>query len=242
MCSSFAKRLLGIAAGGIFLTATVAAPSLDAGIPVGLPAQEFTQLANYAKLAEQAITSVQQLQGIVSEVRFMVYNTKNLAQHPATSIMTDLTLLGNVISQSQGLAYTAGALDKQFAAMYPSYDPHQQWFQTYQNWSTNTMKTLQGTLAASGIQGMNLMNEQQSLGQLRMLTASPMGQVQAAQAGAIASQEIISQLVKLRQFLVVDEQSKAAFQGAQIQQEAAKQQAGQNGFPGTNWQADQRGW
>jgi P-type conjugative transfer protein TrbJ len=234
------RKLITILAFGSILLPIASPPNIFGGIPIGLPAQGLTQLLNYGQLVKQLITSAQQLQQAFAQVQWMVYNSKNLVQHPFTSIMSDLTALGNIIAQSQGLAYTMGGLDKQFATMYPTYDPHQQWFSTYANWSVNTMKTLQGTLGAAGFQGMNLMNEQASLQQLRTMTATPMGQNQAAQIGAIASEEVASQLVKLRQLMIADQQAKAAVVGMQVNQENAKQQATVNGFPGTDWDSDNR--
>jgi P-type conjugative transfer protein TrbJ len=197
---SICQRFVRVAAASVLFTATTT--SLDAGVPIGLPAQELTQILNYGQLVKQLITSAQQLQQAFAQVQMMVYNTKNLGQHPFTSIMGDLSALGNIVAQSQGMAYTMGALDKQFAVMYPSYDPRQQWYSQYSQWSASTLKTLNGTLASTGMQGANLMNDQQTLQQLRAMTATPMGQNQAAQIGAIASQEVVSQLLKLRQLMV----------------------------------------
>ena len=241
MISFFTKRSARIAAAGILFTATMATPGADAGV-LGLPAQEFTQLANWVQLVQQLITEAQQLQQVTATVQWAVYNSKNLVKHPFTAIMSDLTALGDIVSKSQGLAYTLGSMDQQFAHMYPDYDPHGQWFASYANWSANTLKTLNGTLSSAGMQGVDLLNEQQTLQQLRLLTSSPIGQNEAAQIAAISSQEVVSQLIKLRQLTIEDIAAKAAYTGQQINQEKSKQQASQNGFPGTDWQSDQRSW
>jgi type IV secretion system protein TrbJ len=234
---------------------TVGALSLGLLIPVSMPekaaagvplpfATEYTQLLNYAQLVGQLAKTAQQVQYMFHELQYVIQNSQNLGAHPFTAIMSDLSTLSNVIVQSQGLAYSLGALDRQFAAMYPSYNPSPlaDWTTQYMNWSTNTIKTMQGTLAAAGVQGAGLMNEQVALQQLQLLSQSPMGQDQAIQLGNAMSAETISQLVKLRQLMISDMQSKAAYTGLQVNQQLAVQQAATQGFTDNTWTADQRAW
>ena len=237
------KRLiLGVALCGVIVLPVFKPPTIYAGVPIGLPAQEFTQIANYGQLAKQLFTQAQQLQQLFTQVQWLIYNSKNLAQHPFTSIMGDLSALNGVIVQSQGLAYGMGQIDQQFAKMYPNYDSRQDWFNSYSNWANNTNNTIRGALGSAGLQGQNFNSEQQVMQQIRMMSSTPMGQNQAAQLGAVISGEMVSQLTKLRQLQVADMQSKAAYTGYQMQQDQSKQQASNQTFTPNTWTADQRSW
>jgi P-type conjugative transfer protein TrbJ len=78
-----------------------------------------------------------------------------------------------------------------------------------------------GTLRAAGLQGQQLQSEQAVLSNLRSMAQSSDGRMQALQVlGDIAEQQV-QQLMKLRQLMLADLQSKQAYQATQIQKQAA---------------------
>lgn len=235
------RVILGIA---ILLVSPSLVPQKKAvaGVPIGFPAQEPTQLINAARLLQEVVQEAQQVQALFQTLEWAIYNSKQLTSHPMTAIMDDLAALSSVIQQSQGLAYGLGQMDQQFAQMYPAYDPHMEWTAAYANWSNNTLNTIRGTLGSVGLQGHDLMSEQTALQSLQAMSQTPMGQAETAQIGNAVALEEVSQLAKLRQLMLADMQSKAAYTGQLVQEKQAEQNTSANAFDNRDWQGDTRGW
>lgn len=209
----------------------------------GVFATEFTQLLNYAALALQLQQQINTYAATFSQWQQAVYEGRDLLLHPFTQIQQDLAGLANVVSQSRGLAYSLGNLDQQFRTQYPTFAAGQQpFFTAYANWSNNTWNSVSGMLQAVGLQSQQFGSEQAVLQQIQQMSHSPMARNEAIQLGNQISQEMVSQLVKLRQLMMSDMSAKGAYTGYQIQKEAATQQANQQAFTPSPWTSDQRGW
>lgn len=210
---------------GLFIWA-LGAPVLtapaSAGV-IGLPAQEFTQLAVYAKDIQKYITQVQQLSVAFQEAQMMVMEGKNLVEHPSGNMMMNLMQLSSIVANSHGLAYSMGQLDKQFQQMYPSYNGHQDFTKAYGKWTDSSMKNIQGALAVVGLQGMNLKSEAAVMQEIQALSQSPLGRNQSIQLGNVISQQEVGQLMNLKQLTVLDMQTKYAYMGQQEQEKQAAQ-------------------
>lgn len=226
---------------GVALCA-ITAPVLFGGVPIGLPAQEPTQILNGIKLLESITKQAQMVSNEMTQIEWMVYNSKNLGSHPFTAIQSDLMALNGVINSASGLAYGLGQIDQQFARMYPQYNPSTNWMDSYSAWSANTLKTINGSLGAAGLQGQQLQTEGAVMQQLRLMAQTPMGQTQAIQLGTQVSTEVVSQLQKLRLLLIADAQEKAAYQGLAIRKDEAKTQAQTQAFNANTWTATNQGW
>ncbi len=97
------------------------------------------------------------------------------------------------------------------------------WFEEYKKWTDTGLDTMLGTLKAAGLQGEQLQSEQGILGSLRRMASSTNGRLAALQVvGDIAEQQT-QQMMKLRQIMLADLQSKQAYQAVQMQKEAATQ-------------------
>ena len=132
-------------------------------------------------------------------------------------------------------------LDAQFRNSFPGYA--KAWSPTafypnYQHWSETSLDTTYGTLKAIGLQGKQLENEQAVLAALRQMAQTPAGQTQSVQIGTEISEQQVEQLMKLRQLMILDLQSKQAYQAEQIQKEQADVGAQQKFFTAAPVQPD----
>ena len=132
-------------------------------------------------------------------------------------------------------------LDVQFRNSFPGYS--KAWSPTafypnYQQWSQTSLDTTYSTLKAIGLQGQQLQNEQTILAVLRQMAQTPAGQMDSIQMGTEISEQQVEQLMKLRELMILDLQSKQAYQAEQIQNEQAGTAAQQKFFTGAPVQPD----
>ncbi len=80
------------------------------------------------------------------------------------------------------------------------------------------------------MQGQQLQNEQAVLTSLRTMAQTSDGAVEALQVLGEISEQEVQQLMKLRELMLADLQSKQAFQAAVIQQQANGEAAAQQFF------------
>ena len=191
-----------------------------AGIILNM-ATESTQVLNYAQLLAQYIRQGEQLSQEILQLRETVRNGKTLPGQIFGSVMGDLNQLATVIQGGRALAYSMANLDGEFRSRFPGYGySSKAYYQDYRLWSQTTLDTTLSTLRAAGLQGQQLQSEQNVLAALRTMALSADGRMQAIQVGNLISEQTVEQLMKLRQLMLVDLQSKQAFQAAQTQTEA----------------------
>jgi P-type conjugative transfer protein TrbJ len=219
--------------------------ALDAGVIAGL-ATEWTQIANNIQLINSNIQLVQQLAQQVLMYKDMVQNTKVLPSQIFGPIRQDISQLAAIVQTGQALAYSMGNLDGEFRSRFPGYARSGNWFQDYKTWTDTSLDTMLGTLKAAGLQGDELQSEQGILSTLEQMASDSDGRLEALQVvGDIAEQQI-QQLMKLRQIMLADLQSKQAYQAGQVQKEAATQAGVEQFFSYSGRQPDgktfQAGW
>lgn len=201
-------------------------------------AMKATQAMQYLKEAQTAMRAIEMAQ-------MMTREGMALAKHPSTNIAADLGMLSTILVQSQGLAGTMAQMDTQFRQMYGIYngpDAAVSFGIKYDQWATNTLKTISGALNAAGYQGNLLQNEQTWMSQIQSMNTTPLGRDESLQLGNTIAIEEVSQLEKLRQLMIADMQSKAAVTAQQVTTEQVEQRAAQDGFAHANWAADPRIW
>lgn len=219
---------------------------MHAGVIAGL-ATEWTQIANFMELISSNISLVQQLDQQVRMYADMVRNAKVLPAQIFGAIDQDITALAGVVQTGRALAYSMGNLDAEFRIRFPGYQRGAgAWFKDYKNWTDTGLDTMLGTLKAAGLQGDQLQSEQAILAGLRKMASSTNGRLEALQVvGDIAEQQT-QQLMKLRQIMLADLQSKQVYQAAQMQKEAAAQAGVEQFFNYSGRQPDgktfQGGW
>ena len=116
------------------------------------------------------------------------------------------------------------------------------WYLNYRDWSQTSLDTTLGTLRAAGLQGQQLQSEQAVLDRLRVMAQSSDGRMQALQVANQIAEQQVQQIMKLRQLMLADLQSKQAFQAAQIQRQAASESASEKFFTFGGRTGDGRGY
>jgi P-type conjugative transfer protein TrbJ len=192
---------------------------------------ETTQLMNYSQLLAQYIRQGEQLRNEILQLDEMVRNGRPLPNQMFGSIMADLNQLAGIVQGGRALAYSMANIDSEFRTRFRGYGyTAGTYYRDYRDWSQTTLDTTLGTLRAAGLQGQQLQNEQSVLAALRNMAMSANGRMQAIEVGNQISEQTVEQLMKLRQLMLVDLQSKQAFQAAQIQKEAQNHAATEQFF------------
>ena len=214
-------------------------PRVEAIVPV--PATEFTQILNRIELALQYGKQVQMLQNDMLRYSDMLKHGKPLPTQSFGTVTQDLQQLARIVQNGQALAYSMANLDVQFRNTFKGYNQAfspTAFYKNYQQWSQTSLDTTHGTLKAMGMQGAQLQSEQTLLASLHKLMQTPIGRMQAIQIGSDLSEQQVEQLMKLRQLMILDLQSKQAFQAEQIQKEQADVAAQQKFFNYVRVQGD----
>ena len=213
-------------------------PRVEAG---GVFATEITQLLNHVQLMQQYIQQVQMVQNNFLRYANMLQNTRVLPNQMVGPVLQDLNQLARVVVGGQALAYSMSNLNARFASTYPgysqAYNPNT-YYQNYANWSQTSLDTTFSSLRAMGLQGQELQNTQSFLTAMRQRMMTPQGRLDAVQIGTEVSEQEVEQLLLLRQLMILDLQSKQAYQATQIQNEQAAAAGEQTFFGYQAWQSD----
>lgn len=207
----------------------------------GVFATEITQLLNHVQLIHQYLQQVQMLQNDFVRYANMVQNTRLLPNQLVGPVLQDLNQLARVVEGGQALAYSMSNLNSQFANTFKGYSKAYNptaYYQNYANWSQTSLDTTFSTLKAMGLQGQQMQNTQNFLTAMRQRMMTPQGRLDAIQIGTEVSEQQVEQLLMLRQLMILDLQSKQAYQAQQVQNEQAAS-AGEQAFFGYQpWQSD----
>jgi type IV secretion system protein TrbJ len=206
----------------------------------GVFATEITQLANKLQLLLSYIRQGEQLANELQMLQDMIRNSKTLPSQRFTAIMSDIAQLHSIVQTGQALAYSMANIDGQFRSTFPGYasfSPNQ-WYRNYQTWSNRSLDTTLGTLKAAGLQASQMTSEGAVLDQLRGMAESSDGRLLAIEVSNQIAHEQVDQLMKLRQLMLADLQSKQAYQAMMIQQDATRQAAAEQFFTFTGKTGD----
>lgn len=219
----------GLTASALFLS-TMGVPhtALAGGIPLGLPAQEPTQWLNEAHLAAQYAQQLQQYATQLQQWQTEYRNAVNLPQQAFGPIRQDLLGIQRAVQGGNAISYAMANLDSQFTSKYTPYgyqQPQTSFESRYANWSQTSLDSTQKALDAAGVQNSQMNTEQDLLTYLETASQSADGQLKAIQVGNQIAEQQVQQMLKLRQLMMADLQSKAAFQNNQIMQQNQAAQA-----------------
>lgn len=200
-------------------------------------ATEWTQLANNLQLINTYIRQSEQLRQEILMVMDMARNTAQVPFQTFGSIMNDIAALHSIVQNGRALAYSMANLDSEFRTRFRGWGYNANaWYTQYRDWSQTSLDTTLTALKAAGLQGQQLTSEQAVLNRLRTMAESSDGRLKALQVANQISEQQVQQLMKLRQLMLADLQSKQAFQAAQIQKqtgaEAAEERLFQRGTVG----------
>ncbi|MET3793431.1 P-type conjugative transfer protein TrbJ [Aquamicrobium terrae] len=189
-----------------------------AGVVTG-QATEWTQLLNNSELvglvgqsAEQIQNQVQQItqlaEQIQNQIRIyenMLQNTLQLPNHVWGQVESDLARLQGLVNQGQGIAFSMGNIDdvlkqrfQSFAEFRTGLANGESFSSSYQDWSDTNRDTIAATLRAAGFTAEQFGSEETTMSQLRSMSQSAVGQMQALQVGHQIAAQQVAQSQKLR--------------------------------------------
>jgi P-type conjugative transfer protein TrbJ len=200
-------------------------PHADAGgLPLGLPAQEITQLLNHAQLAMSYVRQAQQIYNQIQMIRMMTREGLNLSLFPnlAGMVISDVAGIRNLVQATQGLSYGMAANDQMFRDTYQPYAASTAPFSTrYQNWATTTLNTALALAKAAGLQQDSIMNEQVFNSRMQAMMSTPQVADQTLEKANVLAFAMLRQMQNLRLLMSSDMQSKAAYTGYQVAKDQA---------------------
>lgn len=239
MNQRLSRRAAMLAAAAAFLPS---ARQAKAGI-IGGFATEWTQLANNLQLITTYIRQGEELRQKILMVLDMAKNTAELPFQVFGPIMAEIGQLAGIVQSGRSLAYSMANLDAEFRNRFRGWGYNARaWFTDYKNWSQTSLDTTLGTLRAAGLQSQQMQSEEAVLRQLRGMANSSDGRMKAIQVANQIAEQQVQQLMKLRQLILADLQSKQAFQAAQIQREASSEAATERFFRFNRRTGDGRGF
>lgn len=205
----------------IFFSLATARLALGWGVvydPADVYQNTLAAVTEVKNLTQSIAQTKAQIKLLTNEVK----NSRNYSDGTWGQTFTQLTQLANEISKGQSLAYNLSNIDSQFRARYPGYKPSQNYSQSYKNWSQGTLDTLRGVLDSVHMQSLDFGNENTLMSQLKNLSTSAQGRMQALQAGNMISAQMVSQSEKLRQVVMAQTNAQSAYMAYQVQKDAAK--------------------
>jgi P-type conjugative transfer protein TrbJ len=221
------SKWLAKSATAIVLVALMAAETVNpvpayAGVP-GMFATEFTQIFNYIELAGQLEKQVLMVENQLNQLADMAKHGVTITSQLFGAVGSDITNLRQIVNTGQALSYTMSNLDGTFRVRFPGYTSSTNYGQSYQTWSQTSLDSTLGALKAAGLQNSQFDSDAALLKTLQDQSQSAMGRMQAIEVGNQIAENQAEQLMKLRQLMMADMQSKASYQGALVQAEATKQ-------------------
>jgi P-type conjugative transfer protein TrbJ len=203
-------------------TETVNPVPAYAGVP-GIFATEYTQILNYLQLIGSLEKQVMMVENQLTQIADMAKHGVTITNQLFGTVTSDISNLNQIVKTGQSLSYTMGNLDGTFRLRFPGYSSSTNYGQSYQTWSQTSLDSTLGALNAAGLQNSQFNSDEALLQTLQGQSESAVGRMQAIEVGNQIAENQSEQLMKLRQLMMADMQSKASYQGALVQAEATKQ-------------------
>jgi P-type conjugative transfer protein TrbJ len=189
----------------------------------GVFATEYTQILNYLQLIGSLEKQVLMVENQLTQIANEVKHGLTIPNQLFGTVASDIANLNQIVRTGQSLSYTMSNLDGNFRLRFPGYSSSTNYGQSYQTWSQTSLDSIRGALNAAGLQNSQFNSEQALLQTLQGQSQSAVGRMQAIEVGNQIAENQAEQLMKLRQLMMADMQSKASYQGALVQAEATKQ-------------------
>jgi len=211
----------------VVLVAVMAAETVNpvpayAGVP-GVFATEYTQILNYLQLIGSLEKQVLMVENQLTQIANEVKHGLTIPNQLFGTVAADIANLNQIVRTGQSLSYTMSNLDGNFRLRFPGYASTTNYGQSYQSWSQTSLDSIRGALNAAGLQNSQFNSEQALLQTLQGQSMTAVGRMQAIEVGNQIAENQAEQLMKLRQLMMADMQSKASYQGALVQAEATRQ-------------------
>jgi len=238
LIKTFQLILSGTLALALLLTSTT--PPAQAGVLGGF-ATEWTQIANNVQLISTYIRQGEELRQKILMVADMAKQATELPMQVFGPIMAEISNLHSVVQNGRALAYSMANLDAEFRSRFTGYGyVGDQWYLKYRDWAQTSLDSSLGALKAANIQASQMSSEESILRQLRSMSSSSDGRLKAIQVANQINEQMIQQMMKLRQIMLADLQGKQAFQAAQIQKDATAAASTEKFFKSTVAPGDPR--
>lgn len=188
-----------------------------------IAATEPTQILNNVALLEQYAMQGEQYARQFQQLEQQLKDGQLLSVQLFGPVAQDILGLQKIVQGGQAIAYNQANLDQNFTVKFGGfgYAPSTNFPSNYKTWSQTSLDTTQHSLDAANLQANQLNTEAALMAKLNTSAQTADGQMQAIQAASNIASEQVDQLMKLRQLMMADMQSKAAFQASQTQIAAA---------------------
>jgi P-type conjugative transfer protein TrbJ len=195
-------------------------------------ATEVTQILNHVQLVLSYAAQANQLATQIKILADAIKNTVNNPHQLFWNIQADLNALAGIVQGGRSLAYSLGNYDALWHQTYPGYGGYAPtgYYNRYQAWSQTTLDTVVGAMRAAGMQGQQLNSEVALIQNLEAQSQSADGRLLALNVATQMADQQDQQMQKLRELMMADMQSKAAYYGTVIQQQADQTAASQYFF------------
>lgn len=211
------RNAISQAIAGIFVIGlTPVSTAWATGVVAG--ATEPTQIANNVELVLQYAKQVQQYATQLQQWQNQIQNTLNIPNQIWSSIQNDLMGVMNIVKQGEALAFSLSNIGEQFKIKYPGFQTTTDYIGDYKKWSQTLRDTIKGTLEAANLQSQQFSTEEGVINQLRIMSQSNTGRLQALQTGNQIAVETTAQLQKLRALAMAQMQSQNAYMAKQEQE------------------------
>lgn len=185
-------------------------------------ATEVTQWLNYGELFTQTEKAIKQLE-IASENFRSFENLANSASGMMLGqywkdpqVLTTFRQVQTAVNKGLGLSWSLQQHNRDFTSRYRGFESQSGQFITkYKDWSSASLNSIQGSLATVGMQAQDIDSENEMIDHLQQLSNNPAGQMQALQAGNQISLSMVSQLQKLRQLEIANNQAQNSYLAGQ---------------------------
>ncbi len=220
MRTSFSRRHAIARAAAGFAGLAVAATPFRFASATGLiaGATEPTQIANNVELVLQYAKQVEQYATQLKQYQDQVTNTLNIPNQIWSSIQNDLMGVMNVVKQGEALAFSLSNIGQQFQLKFPGFKATTDFITDYKRWSQTLRDTIKGTLEAANLQSQQFSTEEGVINQLRSMSSSNQGRLQALQTGNQIAVEVAAQLQKLRALSMAQMQAQNAYMAKEEQE------------------------
>jgi len=217
-----AKGTSAVALVALMASVTINPPAARAGVP-GVFATEYTQLLNYVELVGALEKQVMMVENQLTQIANMTKQGITINNQLFGMIGSDIANLRQIVNTGEALSYTMSNMDGAFRLRFPGYSTSTNYGQSYQTWSQTSLDSTLGALNAAGLQNSQFDSDTALLQTLQQQSTSAVGRMQALEVGNQIAENQSEQLMKLRQLMMADMQSKASYQGSLVQAEATRQ-------------------
>ena len=200
------------------------APALATGGFAG--ATEPTQILNNIELAAQTIKQAQQH---VTQITNMLTNIEKLKDAIIQAVNFNLSVLkpffdlagslkglGSSLQSLRGFSFSMSDMDARFRATFKGYTANPNMGAQYRDWSDAVNQTMESTMKGIELTSKEMEDETSFAQRLQDMASSADGRNQLEQTIIAFSNESIVQMQKLRTLMMMDMQSKLAYQGFMV--------------------------